>query len=321
MRFFAAKGQTGDISDVWATLSELSSGFKTASTGDDGKQYFVPFYYYPWAVMYRKSLFADKGYKIPVTVDETVTLATKMKADGLVPFAFANDGKWPAMGTFDQLNLRINGYQFHIDLMAGKGSWTDQKVKDVFKAFNDLLPLHQTGANGRTWQEAAQALRDKKAGMYTLGTFASGQFTAQADLDDLDFFAFPQYNTEHGQDAVEAPIDGFMMAKSPKNAAAAKELLAYLGTAPAQDAYLKVDPSAVAASSKADTSAYTALQKKSAEFVGKAKYIAQFLDRDTNPEFASNVVGPAIADFISDPTKIDDILKGVEEKKKTIFTS
>ena len=81
MRFFASKGLVGDISDVWKNLGELSDAFKKAATGDDGKQYFVPLYYYPWAVHYRKSLFADKGYKVPTTWDEFKALADKMKSD------------------------------------------------------------------------------------------------------------------------------------------------------------------------------------------------------------------------------------------------
>ena len=27
------------------------------------------------------------------------------------------------MGTFDYINMRINGYDFHIRLMAGEGAW------------------------------------------------------------------------------------------------------------------------------------------------------------------------------------------------------
>jgi multiple sugar transport system substrate-binding protein len=320
MRFFAAKGLVGDISDVWSNVTELGEGFKTASTGDDGKQYFMPFYYYPWAVHYRKSLFEEKGYEIPKTLAEFEALATQMQSDGLVPIAFGNDGKWPAMGTFDMLNMRINGYQFHVDLMAGKESWTSQQVKDVFAQWEKLLPYFQEGGISRTWQDAAQALQDKTAGMYLLGTFVSEQFTPE-NLPDLDFFAYPEINPDHAQDAVEAPIDGFMMAKSPKNEAAAKELLAFLGTAPAQEAYLSVNPSNVAASSEADTSGYTALQMKSAELVSGSKYVSQFLDRDTNPEFASNVMGDALVDFISDPGSIDDILAGVQEQAEIILAS
>ena len=43
-------------------------GSRRPRTGRDGKQYFVPFYYYPWAVHYRKSVFEEAGYEIPVDV-------------------------------------------------------------------------------------------------------------------------------------------------------------------------------------------------------------------------------------------------------------
>jgi multiple sugar transport system substrate-binding protein len=319
MRFFADQGLVGDISDVWANLGgDLSDAFKIASTGNDGKQYFVPLYYYTWAVNHSKSLFEEKGYAIPKTWDDFLGLLDKMKTDGIAGLAGANDGKWPQMGMFDMINLRTNGYQFHVDLMAGKESWTDERVLEVFKNWETILPYYQEGTNGRTWQDAATALENKEAGMYLLGTFVASNY-AEANVADLDFFAFPEINAEHGQDAVEAPIDGFMMAASPKNGAAAKEFLGYLGTAAAQEAYLAVDPSSVAASGKASTAGYNALQKKSAELAAQSKYIAQFLDRDTNPEFAANVMGDAIANFINDPSKIGDILKGVEEQKNVIF--
>src|SRR4051794_5989758 len=128
MRFFAAQGLAGDVSDVWQNLQGFSNGFKAASTGDDGKQYFVPASYYPWAVFYRKSVWQKHGYKVPKTLDDLTKLAAQMKKDGLTPIAFADKDGWPAMGTFDVLNLRINGYQYHIDLMAHKKPWTDPGV-------------------------------------------------------------------------------------------------------------------------------------------------------------------------------------------------
>lgn len=155
--------------------------------------------------------------------------------------------------------------------------------------------------------------------MYLLGTFVTSNFddTQQDIIDDIDFFAFPAIDPAYGQDAVEAPIDGFMMAKSPKNDAGARSLLEALGGAGAIDAYIGVNPAVVAANSKAKTDGYNALQKKSAEIVGAAKYISQFLDRDTDPDFAAKVVGKAIQDFLSDPGQIDTILSTVEEQKKT----
>jgi len=108
-----------------------------------------------------------------------------------------------------------------------------------------------------------------------------------------------------------------MLAASPDEQECAKQLLAGLGSKEAIEAYISVDPSVVAANSAADTSGYNALQQKAAELVGSATYISQFLDRDTDPDFASNVVGKAIADFLSDPTSIDGLLATVQEQAQT----
>jgi multiple sugar transport system substrate-binding protein len=321
MQFFAQQGLVGDLSDVWSGISGASDALKQQSTAADGKQYFVPFDYYPWAVYYRPSVFAEKGYTAPKTLDEFVALGDRMKKDGLTPIAFGDKDGWPAMGTFDQLNLRINGYQFHVDLMAGKEAWDTPKVKTVFDTWKRLLPYHQEAALGRTWQEAAQTLQQKKAGTYVLGMFLGQQFTKGADLDDLDFFGFPEIDSAVGTDAVEAPIDGFMMAASPTNEAAAKKFLGYLATAPAQATYLKSDSTVVATNSAADTSGYSKLQKKAVEYIAGAKTISQFMDRDTRPDFAATVMIPAIQQFLKAPDDIDGLTKSIESQKKSIFTT
>ena len=320
MRFFASKGLAGDISDVWKSASGFSDALKTASTGDDGKQYFVPFTNYPWAIFYRPSVFKAKGYEAPKTLDDLVALSKKMQKDGLTPIAFGDKDGWPAMGTFDQLNMRINGFQYHLDLMAHKKPWTDPGVKKVFDTWRSLLPYHQPASLGRTWQEAAQSLQQKKSGMYVLGMFVGQQFP-EGERDDLDFFTFPEIDPAVGTDAIEAPIDGYMMSKRPKNEAGAKAWLSYLATPDAEQVSVKADPTVIAVNSKADTSAYSALQKKAVEFVGSAKNISQFMDRDTRPDFASNVMIPAIQSFIKNPNDVDGLTNSIEKQAKSIFAS
>ncbi|HEY5134839.1 MAG TPA: ABC transporter substrate-binding protein [Candidatus Nanopelagicales bacterium] len=324
MRFFADQGLSTDISDVWSKIgSQYNDSFKGASTGNDGKQYFVPFYYYPWALFYRKSVFKDLGIDPTTiaTIDDLKAAAAKMKAKGLIPIAFADKDGWPAMGTFDYINVRTNGYDFHVSLMAGKESWTDPKVKAVFAHWADLLPLHQEGSLGRTWQDAAGALLNKKAGMYLLGMFVGQQFPEGPDRDDLDFFPFPQIEAAYGVDTVEAPIDGFMLSKSTENVDGGKALVEYLASPEAQGIYLASDPNNVGTNNGTDTSKYNALQKKAAELVGKAKHITQFLDRDTRPDFASTVMIPSLQKFIAKPADINSILDSVEQQKQAIFTS
>jgi multiple sugar transport system substrate-binding protein len=316
VRFFAAQGLLSPIDDVWANILQYQTpGLKDASTAADGHQYFVPVYNYPWVVMYRKSLFAEKGYTVPKTIDDFVTLAKKMQADGLVPLALGDKDGWPAMGTFDILNMRMNGYKFHIDLMSGTAKWTDPKVKAVFAKWAELLPYFSQGAPGRTWQDAAKlALVDKKAGMYFLGTFALEQ--AGDAASDVGFFPFPLLGTQYdGENAIDAPIDGFMMVAKPKNPDAAKAFLTCVGSPEAQVAYV-TSPGigSVAVSPQADTSKYTEAQKLNAEVLKSAGNIAQFLDRDARADFA----GPSgmqgfLLSFLNNPKQdLDKFLSGIQ---------
>ena len=47
--------------------------------GNDGKVYGIPVDYYPWAVFYRKDVFADKGYTVPTTWDEFIALCGRCR--------------------------------------------------------------------------------------------------------------------------------------------------------------------------------------------------------------------------------------------------
>ena len=314
----ASAGLLKDISSVWTDSLDdvLSSGFKQASTYD-GAQYLVPWTFYSWGIHYRKSVWDSVGATPPGTWDELLALCAELQGQGITPFASGNDGRWPAMGTFDQINFRLNGYQYHVDLMAGNESWTDDRTKDVFAHWAELLPFSQENPNGREWQDAGQALVDGEAAMYTIGNFVGDLFPAE-ELDDLDFFPFPVINEEHGQDTVEAPIDGWVVVAEPENEAAALEVVAHMGTAVAQNAYLAVAPGVQAPAEGVDTAAYNALQTKSAEMVQNAANVTQFLDRDTDPAFA-NEAGQAFADFMNDPSSIDSILEDLQGKAEAIL--
>jgi multiple sugar transport system substrate-binding protein len=319
MQFFAERGLAGDVSPAWENLTGFTDAFKAASTSSDGKQYFVPQSYYPWAIFFRKSLWEENGYEVPTTFDELNTLAQTMQDDGLVPFAFADKDGWPAMGTFDILNMRINGYDFHVSLMAGDESWESDQVKAVFDTWRGILPYHQEDSLGREWQEAAQALVAKEAGMYLLGMFVSEQFP-EAEREDIDFFNYPEIDSNIGAGAIDAPIDGMMMAADPENEEGALALLTFFGSPEAGTIINTENPGQIAANSGADTSMFTDLKNRGVELVGSAESIAQFLDRDTRPDFASTVMIPALQDFIRNPDDIDALTASIESQKQSIFT-
>ncbi|MEO7147249.1 MAG: extracellular solute-binding protein [Terrimesophilobacter sp.] len=321
MQFFAAQGLATPIDDVWDEIGDnFGPAAKALSKGLDGHYYFVPMYNYPWVFFHNKSLFADRGYTAPTTWDGLISLAKQMRTDGLVPIAFADKDLWPGCGFFDTIDLRVNGYDYHMQLMRHEVPWTDKGVTAVFDQYAELLSYCQNGANGRIWQDAAKDLENKNAGMMFQGSNQVGANYSPDNLPDLDFFEFPEINPKFGTDFMEAPADGYMCSAKAKNVPGAKKVLEFLGTAEAEALYLETDKWDVGMAKGIDTSKYNAIQKKSTELIASKKAVSQFLDRDTDPAMAAAAFA-GIQKFIEDPSKsnILEIQKSLEDQAKAIF--
>ncbi|HEY3502869.1 MAG TPA: extracellular solute-binding protein [Actinocatenispora sp.] len=324
LQYFAAQGLLAPIDDVWDKIgTHFNDAAKSLSKGADGHYYLVPLYNYPWVVHYNKSTFAQKGYEVPTNWDSFIALAKKMKKDGLTPLAFADKDLWPALGTFDILNMRVNGFDYHMKLMQNKGAaYTDKEITAVFDHWRELMPYLQTGANGRIWQDAAKTLEAKQAGMMFQGTnqVAAQYATDKKDIKDLDFFAYPEINSTFGQDYMDAPADGFIMPKKAKNTKGAKKVLEYIGTPEAESSYLKGDSWDVGLATGLVAPTYNDIQKKSATMIAKQKAVAQFGDRDTDPAMAT-ALEHAIQDFIGNPaaSNVQSLQKSLAKQAKSIF--
>lgn len=155
--------------------------------------------------------------------------------------------------------------------------------------------------------------------MYLLGTFLNEQFPD--DEDDLDLFTFPEVDPAIGATAIDAPIDGFCLSADPDNPDGAKQFMTYMASPEALAAAATTGLPYIAANENADTSSYSALQMRSAELVGQAENLAQFLDRDTRPDFASTVVIPSLQTFLGNPDDIDGVTADLQSQKVSIFGS
>ena len=317
MQFFAEQGLLEDISDVWGDIEDqYDSSYKIASTGLDGKQYFVPQSWYPWGLHYRKSMVKELGLD-PENIgnfDDMIKMFDAMKKKGLVGFAAGDKGGWEAMGTFDIINARVNGYQFHVDLLAGREKWTDQRVIDVFKQWELLLPYTNKNVLDLEWDGAMQLLLQKKAGTTLMGSWFGGNFKekSQEDYDDLWIVPFPEINPEHGVDTIDAPIDGFCVAANGGNTEVGKDFIKFAGDKEGMQAMLDSGIPMTSANKNQDTSTYDAFQKQQLNVMSQAKYITQFLDRDTRPDFAGPVVGPAIQAWYKNPADVNKIVDSLQ---------
>ncbi len=96
----------------------------------DGKIYAIPIKSNSVACFfYDKKMWADKGYQVPKTIDELEALCDKMKADGITPFALANQPQWTGSMYYMYLVARHGGPDIVKNAYDGTGSLVNDSTK------------------------------------------------------------------------------------------------------------------------------------------------------------------------------------------------
>ncbi len=320
-RFFIDKGLIMDISDVWESEGWNDSYAKSwqAMSSVDGKQYFLPTAWYWWAVYYRPSVFDKYGLSEPQNWDELMNVCETLVDNGVTPFTIGTKYRWTAAAWFDYLNMRINGPEFHINLMIGKESYADERVKDVFEKWGMMIDKGYFIENpaAYAWAEAIPFMADESAGMYLMGDFIRDSVPASI-ADDIDFFRFPVMDASIpiGEDA---PTDGYFIAANSQNPEEAKKLLAKFGSQAAQE-FSAQELGRLPTNGDVDTSMFNESQKKGIDMINTADFVAQFYDRDTTPEMADEGMN-AFMEFWDKHTTadIDRICGRLEEVRQEVF--
>jgi multiple sugar transport system substrate-binding protein len=322
-RDYANKGLLLDVSDLWSgngACAGFSDALKELSTGDDGSQIFVPTSYYWWGLFYRKSAFADWGVQPATTWDEFLGLCDDLKSKGVDPLTMGTGATpWVASGWFDYLDLRVNGAQFHRELLAGKHSFESDEVRAVMDHYEKLLPYFDPDGRSYAWQQAVTPLVKNKAAMYLVGAFITTAVPADV-VDDIDFFRVPIIDSSLPV-AEEAPTDGFFASAKSDNVAGAKKLLSYLASPGAQQEYIEQAKSSnLPTSGEVDTSKFSPLVQKGVTFLNETDEITQFFNRDSSDELQTTA-DTALTRFLDKPGDLSSILQEWQSAAEGVHSS
>jgi multiple sugar transport system substrate-binding protein len=318
---FVNAGQFLDVSDVWAdnNLGEQLGSAKASMT-IDGKQWGVPYTYYQWGIYYNRDAYKAAGIELPeggVTWDQFVQNCETFKAAGIDCITTGSKALWPVAGIFDYLSLRTNGYEWHMDLTAGKVAWTDQKVRDVFAQFARIQPFITENHAAIDWQDAAALLVQGKAAHYVMGNFAVATFKdGGMTNDNLGFMVFPEI-TPGIPRAEEAPTDTIHIPAGAKNVEDAKKFLAFVARA---DVQTKMNATLGQLPTNKDASVDASDPFLSAGFetLSSAYALAQFFDRDAPAEMAKAGM-EGFQEFMVKPDRLDAILDRLEKVRQRVY--
>ncbi len=314
---FVKAGLFEPVDDVWEKAGfneQLKSA--AASMTIDGKKWGVPYTYYQWGIYYNKDVYKKVGVSEPKNWDEFVAACEKFSAAGIDCLTTGTKALWPGAGIFDYINLRTNGYEFHMDLTAGKVAWTDDKVKATFANWAKIVPYITKNHAAIDWQDAAALLVQGKAANYVMGNFAVATFKdGGMTNDNLGFMVFPEI-TPGMPRAEEAPTDTFHIPAGAKNKEDAKAFLAYLGSPEAQtkmNATLGQLPT-----NNKSTVGDDPFIKAGFEMLSGAYALAQFFDRDAPADMAKAGM-EGFQEFMVKPDNVDRILERLEKVRQKAY--
>ena len=318
---YVEAGLFAPIDDVWADQG-LYSLMKTSapSMTIDGKKWGIPYTYYNWGVYYRQDIFENLGIAVPTNWDEFITAGETLKANGVTPITIGTKWLWTAGGVFDYLNLRTNGYDFHMALTKGEIAWTDDRVRATMANYKQLIDggFFLENHAALSWQEALAPMGNGEAAMYIMGNFAVAPLKELGlDNSTLGFFQFPEI-TPGVPMAEEAPTDTIHLTSGAKNPADAKRFLAYAARADVQTAWnnalgqLPTNAGSDVADDKFLNAAFNMLNNDAPGGV------AQFYDRDTKAEMAS-IGMESFQEFMVKPERLEKILERLEKARQRIY--
>ncbi len=317
MKTFVQRGLLAPINGVWDknNLHEMMASTRSGITFGD-KQFGLPYTYYQWGVYYRKDIFDKYGLTAPRTWDELLAVCKTLKQNGVAPFAIGTKFLWTAAGWFDYMNLRINGMDFHMKLMAGDVAYTDPRVKNVFAKWREVVDpgYYIENHTSYSWQDAQAFLYQGKAAMYLIGNFIVPNFPAELQ-GKMKFFQFPKIDPKIPF-YEDAPTDILAIPTRAKNKKDALTFLSYVSQPKVirklNDALGQL-PTHKQAGVKDDY--YLAAGN---QMLSVAAGTAQFYDRDTKPEMAK-VGMKGFQEFMVKPDRIDKILVRIEKARKRIY--
>ena len=193
-------------------LADLTQQFKDEGWGDKllpwaaqagqvkGKFVMVPQYYEDLVLYYNKTLFEKNGWTVPTTRSELESLAKKMEAKGITPFAAGNADYQPASEWLVSAFMNeVAGPSKIYDALTGKTPWTDPAFKDSISLLKSYFDKGWFGGGTKQYFTTSDAKKyadfaNGKAAMYISGSWEMDTlptYFGKGNSNDFDWAALP----------------------------------------------------------------------------------------------------------------------------------
>ena len=261
-----------------------------------------------------------KGYNsqtAPGTFDELFSAMDKAKAGGIqAPLALGSKGNWQIAMLFENGVLAIGGPDYYKQLFAGKGSFTDSKVKEALRVmahmFDYVNPDHPT----LDWDEASKRLTQGTSAFTIMGDWAKGYFTSLNLGANKDFFGAQAPGTK-GMYVIVCDTFGL-----PKGAPDRDNAVAWIQVAGSKDGQTAFNPKkgSIPARTDISTSVFDPIAQS---FMGEfktAQLVPSSAHGSATPEAFSSALNDEMGQFVQ-KRNVDATATNLQKLAQQFLTS
>ena len=297
----------------------------------NGKLYQV----FAWAavkglIWYDPKNFAAKGYQVPTTWDQMITLQNQIKSDGTTPWCLAVESGaasgWPGSDWVKEIVLSQAGPTVYDSWWQGKTKWTDPAIKQAWQTWGTILGPNNSNVYGGKNQILATNFANggdpmfktpPKCYMHNQASFITDNFVKQDKVaagTDFKFFPMPDVNPANAGAHVGSG-DAFSMLKDTPQA---RKLMQYLTTPEAQAIWVKRGGK-LSPNKSFDLANYPDDTTKQVAQVMTGAKIFDFDAGDLMPADMRNAYWAAVLQFVADQSKLDSILAHLDQVQATAY--
>ena len=334
---FASQGKLTPLDgvlDMSALHQNYSQGWLDLGTYN-GKLYQV----YSWVslkglVWYNPKNFTAKGYQVPKTWQDLITLQGQIKSSGTTPWCIglksggADDG-WPGSDWLKEIVLSQSGPDIYDKWVAGKQKWTSSEIKSAFTTWGTILGSNDSNVFGGSNEITSASFKTAGDGLFTSppkcymhnqASFITSFFTSDNPSvqpgTDFNFFPLPDVSSQFSGAHVVAGDSWGLFHDTPQ----ARSLLKYLTTADAQAIWVKAGGK-LSPNKKTPLSDYPdALSKESAQILVGTQ-IAKYDATDNMPADMRTAAWQAVLKFVQNQGNLDSILANLDKVQATAYQS
>ena len=298
----------------------------------NGKLYQV----FAWAalkglVWYNPKTFQAKGYQVPNTWDDLIALQNKMKQDGTAPWCIGVESEaasgWAGSDWHKEIVLSQSGPDVYDKWWQGQVKWSSAQIKSAWTTWGTILGPNDSNVYGgknailaTSFKEAGNPLFETppKCYMHHQASFITDFFvkakTSLVPGQDFKFFPLPDVSKQYAGSHVVAGDTFSLFRDTPQ----ARELIKYLTTAEAQAIWVKRGGK-ISPNNKTNLADYPDdIARSTARALVETK-IGKYDAGDLMPNDMKTAYWQAVLSFVSDQTKLNEIVAKLDQVQATAY--